>query len=77
MRSAGRHAGDSLVAAHGWRQIGAVEFGEGGLAVKEIDMRRAAGLEEVDDALRFWRDGSERLEILTGRLRTSGQARKQ
>jgi len=50
------HAGDALVAAHGFGQF-LVEFlRESGLVVEHVHLRRPAVLEEVDDPLRL---GSE------------------
>ena len=47
----GGHGGQSLAATHGFGQLGAGELHEAGLLVEELDLRRAPGLGQEDDAL--------------------------
>ena len=46
-----RHGGQALAAPDGFRQLGAGEFHEPWLLIEELDLRRAAGLGQEDDAL--------------------------
>ena len=52
----GRHAGEPLAAAHGLRQIGALELAQARLVVEQLHLRGAARLEQVDDALGLRRE---------------------
>ena len=47
----GYHASDSLAAEHGLRHVLAESSGDLRLGIKQIEMRRAAGLEKEDDPL--------------------------
>ncbi len=47
----GRHAGDSLALADGFRQLDAVNLADARLVVVHVDVRRAAGEEQVNHPL--------------------------
>ena len=52
----GGHAGEALAVADRFGQILPLELEEAGLVVEKLDLRGAAGLEQVDDPLRFGRE---------------------
>ena len=47
----GRHPGDALSHAYGTGQLLAVVFAQLGLVIEQVDVRRPAGHEQIDDAL--------------------------
>ena len=53
---AGGHAGQALALADGVGEILAVDLLQLRLVVEEVDVRGAAGLEEIDDAFRLGRE---------------------
>ena len=53
-------------------QFFAGEVGELGLVVEEVDLRRAAGLEQVDDPLGLGSEGGDVVPVIDGGLRRGG-----
>jgi protein-disulfide isomerase-like protein with CxxC motif len=51
-----RHAGQALAAAHALGQLFAVELVQQRFVVEQIDLRRRAGLEKINDALGLGRE---------------------
>src|SRR2546423_1653530 len=55
-RLRGRHPCKPLALAHRFRKILALKFLKSGFVVEQLHLRRAAGLEKVNDALRLRRE---------------------
>ena len=79
LRLVSRHAGEALAHADGFRQLRAVQLCEVRLVVEQIELRRRAVLEEVDDALGLGRKVRETGEAAhrRRRLRLLGEQRSQ
>ena len=50
----GRHSGDTLALTHGIRKLAARKRRQFRLVIEEINLRRRAGLMEINDPLRLW-----------------------
>ena len=59
------HAGEALAGSDLVRKLAAVALDEQGLAVEQVELGGAAGLEQIDDTLglggEVWRAGQQRL----------------